>query len=704
MKNLISLLSVFVFTITATAQLDRSVPPKAQPNPEIKIEIPEVIELDNGLRVIAVENHKLPIVSFQLFVDYPISSEGKNTGIGDMMGELLSSGTSETSKDDFDNKIDFMGASFFTTSRGFFASSLRKHTENLLSLLTQVVKAPAFPQDEFDRIKKSHLTDVKGARNNPQTMSRNVVSVVNYGAEHPYGEVTTEKTIESIDLEEIKEYYGSNFLPNNAYLVIVGDLTQDEAKVYAEQYFGDWASGTVDRQESFEVAKSKGNQVYFVDKPGAVQSVISVTHNVELKPGHEDVITLRIMNNILGGGSFSARLMANLREDKAYTYGCYSRIGSDRLIGQFSAGGSFRNEVTDSAIVQIMEEITRISKELVTDEELDLMKKSMTGAFARGLEDPETVARFALNTVRYNLPRNYYSDYLKNLEKVTKEEILECAQKYLRPENLNIVVVGNSEVSDKLLVFDSSNEISFKDHFGQEKLMLKQAPDGITPQLIIDKYCLKTFQVEKPSDIEGKMKKIGYMYIVQTAFIEQMGASLTIESHKAKENKTASVTKAGGMLLQKEWFNGEEGGSFAMGRGSEKYEKDKVESKKKPNFPFTQLHYSKNDDLVMSMIGIDDIDGVEYYKLKIANKTDDDFSYEYYNVKSGMLEIEESFTTDGDGNSQSTMMTYGDYKDVGGLLIPHKREMTMQGMSFDLEVTQVVVKKKGKTKAFDGEF
>src|SRR5690606_14421389 len=127
---------------------------------------------------------------------------------------------------------------------------------------------------------------------------------------------------------------------------------------YANKYFGNWKKGEKNtKQPVYDIPAANGNQVYFVDKPGAVQSVINISQTVNLKPGHQDEIKLTVLNSILGGGSFSARLMSNLREDKAYTYGCYSRINSDELIGSFFAGGSFRNDVTDSAIVQIMYEI-----------------------------------------------------------------------------------------------------------------------------------------------------------------------------------------------------------------------------------------------------------------------------------------------------------------------------------------------------------
>ncbi|MCG8574400.1 MAG: insulinase family protein [Flavobacteriales bacterium] len=704
MKKLIYILSALAFTVSANAQLDRSVPPKPQPNPEIKIDIPEAITLENGLKVIVVENHKLPRVSFQLFVDYPYTMEGDKAGTADLMGDLLSSGTTNTTKDDFDNKIDFMGADFFSSSRGFFASSLKKHTPELLKLLQEVTTTPAFPADEFDRVKKQHLTGVKSARNDASAMAGNVSAVVNYGKEHPYGEITTEKTLEKITLDDVKSHYKNHFLPNYAYLVIVGDVTQAEAQEYAKTYFGGWQKGSTPREAVYTVPSNSGNQVYFVDKPGAVQSVIQITHNMKLVPGHEDEIKLRVMNSILGGGSFSARLMSNLREDKAYTYGCYSSFDSDKLIGEFGTSGSFRNEVTDSAIVQIMGEISKISAEMVTDEELDLVKKSMTGAFARSLEQPETVARFALNTIRYNLPATYYADYLKKLEAITKDDVLEVAKKYLQPGNSNIIVVGNAEIAEKLLVFDSDNEISYKDHYGEEKTMLKQAPQGITAQTVIENYTLKSLQLVSVSEIEKKMKKVGEIHVMYKADIPEMGATLIMDTYKGKENKTSSLLKAQGMVVQKEWFNGESGGSFAMGQGVKMYEGEELEEKKSSNFPFSQMHYSSIDFIDAELMGIDEIDGVEYYKVKVINKNNDEFSYEYYNLKTGMLEIDESFAKDEEGNSITTVVRFGDYKDAGGILMPHKMEINAAGQSFTFEVTEASVGKKPKSKTYEGEF
>lgn len=708
-------LLICLFTLSVNAQIDRSKAPKAQPNPEIKIQKPDVFKLDNGLTVIVVENHKLPKVSFQMYVDHQPLKEGDKAGMSDIFGELLGSGTTNMDKDEFDQKIDFMGADFYPSSRGFFASSLSKHTENLLKLLSDVILHPAFPADEFDRIKEQTLSGLASSSTDPNSMSNNVSNVVNYGKNHPYGEVVTEKTINSIALDDIKQHYSTYFKPNISYLVVVGDITPDKAKNYANTYFGNWTKKEVKTETYPEVQRADNNQVYFVDKPGAVQSVINITQVVDIKPGHKDLLPLKVYNSILGGGSFSARLMSNLREDKAYTYGCYSRVNSDELIGEFYAGGSFRNEVTDSAVAQILFEINRIYNEPVEAEELDLVKKSMTGAFARSLENPQTIARFALNTIRYNLPEDYYANYLKRLEAITIDDLMAVGKKYLNPNQLNIVVVGNAEVADKLKPFDTDQKISFKDAFGNDASQLKAVPDGVTAKSIIEGFVLKSFLVNNRSELDAKLKKIGFLQITKSSFLEQMGATISSVTYKTKPNKYAVIVrvkqgdKGPAQIMQKEWFNGTKGRKFAMMQGSKPFTDEEVKEKQNGVFPFDQMSYFTDENTNVELLGIETIEDKDYYKIKISNNTNDDFTYEYYDVETGLLTIEETFATDDEGNAKNLKVIIVEYKTYGKgkntLLLPSKTELMVEGapkMEFDTK--SVIIKKKSKLKVFDGIF
>jgi predicted Zn-dependent peptidase len=712
LRILYTLLIGFI-TLTATAQIDRSKAPKAQPNPEIKIQKPDVFKLDNGLTVIVVENHKLPKVSFQLYVDHDPIKENDKAGLSDMFGEMLGTGTKNLTKDDLDQQIDFMGADFMPSSRGFFATSLSKHTDKLLTILSDVVLNPVFPETEFERIKTQTLSALASSSTDPNAMSSNISNVVNFGKNHPYGEVVTEETVNNVKIDDIKNHYNTYFKPNISYLVVVGDVTPQQAKDYAQTYFNKWSTSEVPA-ETYEVApRPEANQVYFAEKPGAVQSVINITQTIDLKPGNDDVIKLRVYNSILGGGSFSARLMSNLREDKAYTYGCYSRITPDELKGEFNAGGSFRNEVTDSAIVQILYEINKIYNEPVTDAELDLVKKSMTGAFARSLENPQTIARFALNTIRYNLPADYYATYLKKLEAVTVEELLEVGKKYLNPNQLNIVVVGNTNIADKLIQFDGDGKITYKDAYGNDKANLKPVPDGVTAKSIINQFILKSFNVENDSELAKKQKSIGFVQTTSKARFEQMGADFIMTTYKTKPNKSAVVIKVvqgdgPGQIMQKEWFNGEKGKTFVMMQGSKDMDTDEVKKRQSKTFPFEQMSYFTDENLDIELLGIEEVGGTNYYKFKIQRKGSEDFSFEYYNIESGLLEIEETFSKDEEGNPHTAKVYTPEYKVYGKgkytLLLPAKTIIETEGPKLEFETNSVIIKKKSKSKVFDGYF
>ena len=710
-KNILLVLITVLVGTTAIGQIDRSKPPKPQPNPEININIPEVVEMNNGMKLIVVENHKLPKVTFQLFVDYPTIPEGDKAGLSDIFGELLGSGTESLSKDEFDAKVDYMGATLTTSASGIYASSLTKHTPKLLDLMKQVVLQPAFPEDEFDRIIKQNISAIASEESDPSAMASNVSGVVNYGKNHPYGEIVTEKSLESITLSDVKNHYQTYFRPNYAYMIVVGDITPEEAKNMVEEHFNEWEVGEDLSQEEFAIPTNEGNNVYFVDKPGAVQSQISITHTLDLPPGHQDEIKLKMLNQILGGGSFSARLMSNLREDKAYTYGCYSRISSDELCGSFTAGGSFRNEVTDSAIVEIMSEIAKIAANDVEDEELELAKSSMTGSFARSLENPQTVARFALNTAKYDLESDYYTKYLTQLEAISKEDLREVAKKYLRPENLNIVVVGNSEIAEKLEKFDTNNGIERRDAYGEEVLMLKAAPDDVTVQSIIQKYMYKICSVESVKDYNKFMKKFGYLEMQYSAEMTMQGttAKIILTQYKGKPNMTASKMKieapGQSMIAQKEWFNGEEGGTYIMMQGVTKYEGEELEAKKTATFPFDQFHYIENDKLKIELLGVDELDGVEVFKLKITEEGSEKITHEYYSVESGWLVKQETFDTDDEGNSVTSVIMYGDYKEVKkGLMLPYSMTIVSNGQKIEATLDYAEMGKKPKSPAFDGDF
>ncbi|MEO1652546.1 MAG: pitrilysin family protein, partial [Bacteroidota bacterium] len=579
----ISIFVVLLLSRSLFAQIDRSQAPEAGPAPKIQIGEYESFSLDNGLKVFVVENHKIPRVSFNLTLDIdPILEKDKAGYIG-VAGQMLRRGTTNRSKAQLDQEIDFIGANIGTGSTNIFASSLKKHTEKLLELMSDVLYNPSFPQEEMDKIIKQTMSGLKQAKESPDAISNNLKSALRYGTNHPYGEIQTEETTQNITLADCKKYYETYFKPNVAYLVIVGDINVKTAKPLVEKYFAKWERGEVPRQE-YEVPNAPAKtEVAIADKTGAVQTVLAITYPIELKLGDEDFFQAMVMNQILGG-SFGARLSQNLREDKGYTYGSYSSLSQNRLVGSFNAGASVRNEVSDSATTQFLYELNRIRDKQVDSQELTRAKNLMTGSFARSLESPQRIASFALNTARYNLPADYYETYLEKLNAVTEEEVQAVAKKYIRPENAYIIGVGDKEVlAEKLAQFGKVTEY---DNYGNEVTAeAKAAASNIDVDEVINKYL-------KAIGGEAKLRKI--KTIKTEGSMELMGMSITISTAKQMEGplkgKSFVSQTMNGNEMMRVVYDGEQAASSGM-MGSKKFEGDDTEPFKYDVAIFRELDY-----------------------------------------------------------------------------------------------------------------
>ena len=398
MKNIFIGIAVALTSTFSYGQVDRTKAPVPGPAPAINIATPVVFDLDNGMKVILSTNNKIPKVSFNLVMGSDPRLEGNKAGLSDLTGDLLLSGTSNRTKNEIDEEKDFIGAYLSASSSGIYLSVLTKHMNKGLDLMTDVMKNSSFPVSEFERIKKQYESGLYATESDANTMMSNAMYKAVFTDQHPYGEVMTEKTLNNIKHQDVIDFYKKQFTPSGSYLVIVGDIDEKTAKKIAEERFADWDGGVPFEKDYNHGVQPKGNRVIFVEKPGAVQSVISISFPVNMTPGDENQIQLSVLNKLLGGGGFGTRLMQNLREDKAYTYGAYTSLSVNRKGSFLSASGNFRNEVTDSAIVQFLYEFNRITEGLPTDEELELNKASMAGSFARTLESPRTIADFALNT------------------------------------------------------------------------------------------------------------------------------------------------------------------------------------------------------------------------------------------------------------------------------------------------------------------
>jgi zinc protease len=685
MKKNILVAGILFSSLFSVAQVDRSERPTAGTAPQININDSEVFTTSNGITVILSENHKLPKVSIRLVTGSDPMQEGPKAGLSTVAGQLIMSGTAKRSKDQLDNEIDYIGASLSADATSLSLSCLTKHLPKGLDLMTDVLYNANFPQSEFERIIKQNESGLLSAKSSPDQMANNAVRKINFPNGHPYGEIMTEKSLASITKADVENYFKKVFTPDGAYLVIVGDITKAQATELVEKHFTAWKGDKKYKANLGDGAFGKGNRVIFVKKPGAVQSLVTITFPVKMKPGEANQIPLTVTNGILGGGGFGTRMMQNLREDKAYTYGCYSRIEFTDNGSWFTVSGNFRNEVTDSAITQILFELDRITNEYVKDDELNLTKSSMAGGFARSLESPSTIARFALNIIQNNLPKDYYKTYLKKLAAVDKEAVLLMAQTYLTAKNCNIIVVGNEEILEKLKQFDADGKIELVDAFGNPVQDMKKA--DISKEDLIEKYILTNTLSSNMKEAQKKIAKVKSVKQVMELKTQQVPAALTMTSYFVAPNKESMKLEMQGMLLQKQYFDGKTGGSMNMQTGKKDLTAEEIEKKQKGGGLFPEMNFAKNG-INHELLGIENQNGTDMYVLKIVEG--ENTTFEYFDTKN-FQKLKTVSIAKQDGQVVETSRTYSDYKEVKGLLFPHSNtlmmgEIGLNGKTISIEI------------------
>lgn len=693
MKKIISIVvaTLFIGGVTfAQKKLDRSIKPKASAAPEIKLGKTQSFTLENGLKVFVVENHKLPKVSFSLSLDVDPVLEGDMVGFKSATGELLGTGTKNRTKDQINEQVDFIGASLNPYADGIYASSLKKHQEKLLDLMTDVLMNAVFSQEELDKIKKQTISGIQSSKDNPDAIAGNVGAALLYGKNHPYGEISTEKSVEGITLEKCVDYYKTYFRPNVSYLAVVGDITLEEAKPLIEKYFGKWEKSEVPMNKYKAPMAPEKTKVAFVHKEGSTQSLINITYPISLKQNNPDVIKAKVMNSILGGGS-TARLFMNLREGHGYTYGAYSSISPDALVGSFKASAKVRNEVTDSAIIQFNVELKRIINEKVTEQELQDIKNYLTGTFAYSLQDPQTIANFALNIAKYNLPEDYYTTYLQKLSAVTVDDVKAVAEKYIKPENAYILVVGDKAVAENLKPYSADGKVSFYDNYGNDYVeALKQAPTGVTAQTVLDNAIKAKYGMEKGKALDKKLSKIKDITVKMNASIQ--GQTIGVTRYQKAPNKFAMVMAMGTMVVQKQTFDGTVGKVSGM-QGNKDVEGADLEDLKASSEMFAELYYDKHG-IKHTLLGIEPLDGKESYKMEKLSASGEKETV-WYDVASGLQVKTMSVQTNEEMGGEFVVMgLYSDYKEVNGIKIAHKIKQSFGPQALDMEVTSVEVNTK----------
>ena len=310
--KILSFVAILAMSFAASAQIDRSKMPEPGPAPKVKLGESKRFTLKNGLTVIMVENHKLPRASVNLTIDNPPSFEGDKAGVSSMMGSLLGRGTANISKDEFNERVDYLGAYLGFSSGGAYGASLKKYFPEILELMADGVKNSQFTQEEFDKEQKITLDGIKSNEKSVTSAARRVEDALTFGKNHPYGEFITKETVNNITLKDVEKRYNSYYKPNNAYLIIIGDINPKKIKKMVKTLFSDWKSGNIPDYNMPKVNNVETTEIDFINMDNAVQSEIAVVNSLDLTLGDKDYYAALLANQILGGGG-TARLFQNLR-------------------------------------------------------------------------------------------------------------------------------------------------------------------------------------------------------------------------------------------------------------------------------------------------------------------------------------------------------------------------------------------------------
>jgi len=670
MKKSIFLLSSLFLTIIMQAQIIPQ--PKPGPAPSIKIGKPETFELKNGLKVMIVENHKLPRVSFSLTIDNAPYAEGDKKGVADMTSALMGSGTTKISKEAFNEEVDFLGANINLYSGGAYASSLSKYASRVLELMADGALNPNFTQEEFDKQKEKIIEGLKSDEKSVPAVAQRVNGVLTFGKNHPAGEYLSEATLNNVTLADAKANYNTYFVPSNAYLVIVGDVKFKETKKMVEKLFGSWKKATAPAVSYTDPKDVQYTQINFVDMPNAVQSEVAVINVTNLKMTDPDYFAAIVANQIFGG-DFNSYINMNLREAHGWTYGARSSISGDKYVSSFEASTQVRNAVTDSTVVEIFKEYNKIRNEKVTDEMLNNVKAGYIGRFVMQIEKPQTIASYALRTQTQGLPADFYENYIKNISAVTADDVQRVANKYFLADNSRILIVGKG--ADVLPSLEKLKiPIFYFDKYGnpvEKPVAKKEIPAGVNAKTVFEAY-IKAVGGEKA------------LSAVKTIAVTGSGTAqgMTIDYNK-KASSANKITEGLSVMGQsmKKVYDGKTGYQ-AQGPQKMPMDADELVSMKYYANPFPELSLLKKEGLSVS--GIENINGADAYVIKDGDTT------LYYDVKTGLKAAESEEVEVAPGQKMTMVTPFSDYRDVKGVKVPFKTTINI-GIEIELTMSDVKI-------------
>jgi predicted Zn-dependent peptidase len=446
----------------------------------LQIKLPKPIEakLKNGLTVLILEDHRAPFINLQLHIGGAgaLFEPAAMAGLANTTAQMLREGTQTRGSLQLAEAIDRLGASigagasFGAPDAVFSASGLSENFDAWFKLAVEMLLQPSFPADELEKMQQRMRVQLREQRSGANFLLNERFNRLVYG-EHPAAKVSaTVDSLNQLTREMLIKWHRERFAPERSILGIAGDVRSKELIVKLEKQLAGWKKRPAEQPWPRDPAPAMVRKVLLVHRPNSVQTTLALG-NIAIDRRSPDYLPMVLMNDVIGGGA-SARLFLNLREEKGYTYGVYSNFSALRYPGPWRAGGNMRTEVTDGALVEFFNEIRRIRDEKVSDRELEESKRSIVAGFALSLEQPTRLLNFAITRLLYGLPADYWDTYAAKIMAVSAEDVQRVARKYLNPETLQLVAVGDATKIKTVLeqygaveVYDSNGALVAGDKF-----------------------------------------------------------------------------------------------------------------------------------------------------------------------------------------------------------------------------------------------
>ena len=438
----------------STTSVDRTVVPAAGARPSFSPPVPVRSRLANGVDILVASKADIPVVSTGMFLRGGAQTDPMGRpGLDHLAMTMLPEGAGSRSSQEIASRMEYLGTELSATSSREFSSvatgALTSKWEDAMEVFADVVLNPTFPEHELERVRKERLTDLRRISDDPSAIARRAVRALLYGPDSPIGHpaIGTAESVSGFSRDEVAGHFASGYGPTEATLIFAGDITPDEAIEKADRYFGSWSnafgSGTR-RPEEGDAAAPRTTTIYLADKPGAAQSVLYAGF-VTLPRSHPDYHAFVLLNDAFGG-NYSARLNANLRQDKGYSYGFMSSIDWRNGPSAFLAGGAVQTAVTRESVEEVLREFAEVVKDRpISEEEFHSSRDGLIRGFPSGFESRRQLMAQLSRQVLFGLPDDYLTGLLDRLEAVTLEEVNAAASKHLASDGLMVLVVGDRE-------------------------------------------------------------------------------------------------------------------------------------------------------------------------------------------------------------------------------------------------------------------